>query len=62
MSERILDLHEIQGNILGGFNTNIQVLLFFSVPIERMSSAAPFLASLSNEITTVIELCSKSDR
>ena len=56
MSERILDLHEIQGNILGGFNTNIQVLLFFSVPIERMSSAAPFLASLSNEITTVIDV------
>ncbi|SXF12082.1 Dyp-type peroxidase family [Klebsiella variicola] len=56
MSNRVLDLHDIQGNILGGFNTDIQVLLFFSVPDERIPYASAWLATLADEVTTVTDV------
>ena len=61
MNERTLDLNDIQGNILGGFNTDIQVLLFFSVPVEQVSISNAWLATLADEVTTVNDVITSRD-
>ncbi len=61
MSDRALDLDDIQGNILGGFNTDIQTLLFFSVAANEMTTAVNWLASLADQITVVSEVSAGRD-
>lgn len=52
MTERKLDLEEIQGNILGGFNTDFQEIVAFSVAGGDFSSAKEWVASLADQVTT----------
>ncbi|WP_367372177.1 Dyp-type peroxidase [Pseudomonas lini] len=61
MSDRQLELDDIQGNILGGFNTDIQVLLFFSVAAGQISNAAAWVATLAEEVTTASEVSARRD-
>jgi Dyp-type peroxidase family len=52
-----LDLADIQGNVLAGFNTDIQVLLGFTASeIASLTHAADWAASLAGEITTVADI------
>lgn len=51
LREPVLDLGEIQGNVLLGFDTNHQVLLFFS--IESRPKARAWLKRIASQITTL---------
>lgn len=53
MTDRALDLDDIQGNVLGGFNTNVQDFLFFSLDAKRERDAALWLAARADEVTPV---------
>lgn len=50
------DLRDIQGNVLAGFNTNIEVLVALTADHSRASQAATWLASLSEEVTSVLDV------
>ena len=52
--EKLLDLANIQGNILGGFNKDYQRLLFFR--LGRAASARQWLADLVDEVATSEEV------
>jgi hypothetical protein len=41
MTDRALELNDIQGNVLGGFNTDIQVLLALTVPQPAVPPQQP---------------------
>lgn len=57
MTERPLDLEDIQGNILGGFNTDIQVLLALTLPESAdYSRAATWLAVQADSLTVASEV------
>ncbi|MBR1283206.1 Dyp-type peroxidase [Bradyrhizobium sp. AUGA SZCCT0177] len=51
-----LDLREIQGNVLAGFNTNMQVLIGLSVDAGRASDAAAWLAGLAPSVTSMADI------
>jgi hypothetical protein len=54
MSDRVLDIDDIQGNILGGFNTDIQELAALTVAdAADFQRAAAWVATLSSAVTTV---------
>jgi Dyp-type peroxidase family len=52
-----LDLADIQGNVLAGFNTDVQILLGFTAPdVAGLFAAADWAASLASSITTVADV------
>jgi Dyp-type peroxidase family len=51
-----LELDDIQGNVLAGFNTCVEVLLGLSADLSLTSEVATWLASLSSEVTSVAEV------
>ncbi len=51
-----LDLSEIQGKILAGFNTNIEVLIGLSSEPDRTGDAATWLSSLAPSLTTMADM------
>jgi deferrochelatase/peroxidase EfeB len=57
MTDRALELDDIQGNVLGGFNTDIQELLCLTVrqPVD-FPRAAQWLGALSASVTVVSEV------
>lgn len=57
MTDRVPDLDEIQGNILGGFNTDIQVLVGLSVATPSdFQRAAQWLAGQSSRVTVAADV------
>jgi len=57
MSERPLELDDIQGNILAGFNTNVQVFHALTVvSADAFPEACRWLAEQAGAITTVAEV------
>lgn len=50
------DLREIQGNVLAGFNTNIEVLVALTADLSRAGEVATWLAALSEEVTSVLDV------
>lgn len=57
MNVRPLALDDIQGDVLGGFNTDVQVLLGFGAPRHDARAAAiEWLATLAVEVTSVAEV------
>jgi len=60
MTDRTLDLDDIQGNVLAGFNTDFQVLLALTVPqAADFPRAATWLAAQANSVTVVSEVRAK---
>jgi Dyp-type peroxidase family len=57
MTDRALDFDEIQGNVLAGFNTDIQMLIALTVrqPAD-FPAAAKWLAQLAPSVTVVSEV------
>ncbi|KWV60467.1 hypothetical protein AS156_29245 [Bradyrhizobium macuxiense] len=57
MTDRVLDINDIQGNVLGGFNTDIQELVALTVvDAADFQRAAAWAASLSPAVTTVSQV------
>ena len=57
MTDRALDLADIQGNVLGGFNTDIQVFVALAAPVaDALPKAAMWVAGLADALTTVAEV------
>jgi Dyp-type peroxidase family len=57
MPDRVLDLDDIQGNVLGGFNTDVQVLIALTVMTEdKFRQAILWVASLAPTVTVVSEV------
>lgn len=57
MTDRVLDIDDIQGNVLGGFNTDIQELVVLTVvDAADFQRAAAWAASLSSAVTTVSQV------
>jgi Dyp-type peroxidase family len=57
MTDRPLELDDIQGDILGGFNTDIQSLVGFTArDADGPAKAAQWLAGLSPEVTSVAQV------
>jgi len=57
MSARALELDDIQGNVLGGFNTDVQTMLGLTVAQpQRFRDAAQWLASQADSVTVVSEV------
>src|SRR5262249_2955244 len=55
--DRALELDDIQGDILGGFNTDVQALVGFTGQDgDGAQRAAAWLAGLSSEVTSVAEV------
>jgi len=55
----VLDLHEIQGNVLGGFNKDLQHLLFLR--FGRVHGARRWLAEVIGDVATSEEVLSFND-
>lgn len=62
MTERLLDLTEIQGNILGGFNTDFQVMLVFSVVGDEFARVASWLATLADQVTSAARVKAEREK
>jgi Dyp-type peroxidase family len=63
MTDRSLELDDIQGNIIGGFNTDYQVFIAFTAASEAgLADAAIWSAGLANEVTTVADVRRDRDR
>lgn len=57
MSDRALELNDIQGNVVVGFNTDVQILVGLTVTeASRFPAAATWLASLAPSVTVVSEV------
>jgi deferrochelatase/peroxidase EfeB len=57
MTDRALEFDDIQGNVLGGFNTDVQVLLALTVPQSAdFPGAAKWLAAQAASVTVVSEV------
>jgi Dyp-type peroxidase family len=57
MTDRVLELNDIQGNVLGGFNADVQVLVALTVPrAEDFRSAARWLAAQAGAVTVASEV------
>ncbi len=57
MTDRALELADIQGNVLGGFNTEIQVFLAFTaLSSEVVMKAAQWVAGLADSVTTAADV------
>ncbi|MER8849320.1 Dyp-type peroxidase [Mesorhizobium australicum] len=56
MSAIDLEFNEIQGNILGGFNTNVEVLIGLTADRSRTSDAARWLVDLAPDVTSVADV------
>ena len=56
MNSMSLELDEIQGNVLAGFNTNIEVFVGLTADRQRLGELARWLASLASTITSVADL------
>jgi Dyp-type peroxidase family len=62
MSDRALVLDDIQGDILAGFNTDVQALVGLTAPDDAgRRTAAAWLASLAPEITSVARVRAERD-
>jgi hypothetical protein len=57
MTDRALDFDDIQGNVLAGFNTDIQELIGLTVPQGAdFRQAGQWLAALAPAVTVVSEV------
>lgn len=57
MSDRPLDLDDIQGDVLGGFNTDVQVLIGLTLKDQKQpEKCVAWLSSLSSEVTSVSQV------
>ncbi|MCK1604762.1 Dyp-type peroxidase [Bradyrhizobium sp. 166] len=57
MRDRVLEIDDIQGNVLGGFNTDIQELVPLTVAhAPDLQRAAAWVATLSPAVTTVAQV------
>lgn len=57
MSDRPLDLDDIQGDVLGGFNTDVQLLVGLALQDSRQFTAAvAWLSTLSGAVTSVSQV------
>lgn len=63
MTNRALELEDIQGNILGGFNTEYQVFIALTAASEAgLRDAANWAASLADEVATVADVRRDRDK
>jgi Dyp-type peroxidase family len=51
-----LDLNDIQGNVLAGFNTNIEILIGLTADRDRTRDAAEWLVAQAAAVTTVADV------
>ena len=56
MSATELELEDIQGNVLAGFNTNVEILIGLAADPERYSEIAAWLAAQASDLTTVADI------
>jgi Dyp-type peroxidase family len=56
MSTTNLELDDIQGNVLAGFNTNVEVLIGLTVDDKRSNEVAVWLEGLAPQVTTVADV------
>lgn len=57
MTDRALDLSDIQGNVLGGFNTNVQILVALGASdVGSLLEAAQWVAGLAESLTTAADV------
>ena len=59
MNDRALELDDIQGNILGGFNTDIQEHIFLKADADKHALVAAWLASIADQVTVASEVRAK---
>ncbi|KGS83868.1 Dyp-type peroxidase family protein [Burkholderia pseudomallei MSHR7500] len=62
MSDRTLDVEDIQGDILGGFNTDIQEFLGFAIAgPDGAGKVATWLATLAPQVSSVAQVSRERD-
>jgi Dyp-type peroxidase family len=62
MTDRKLDLDDIQGNILAGFNTDVQALIALTAPEQQsLPQAAKWLADQAASVTVVSDVRAQRD-